>query len=267
MIALMRRSAAQARYVLLGSFALLFGVQLVIIGQAAEVERTHSFSRMAELLPGFLQRGLGSRAMLLASFKGTVAFGYFHPVVCLLLSVLAIYVMTEPAHEVEAGLVDLELARSVPRHWLLTRSVALMAGSILVAVSVMALGTYAGGRVFAAGSFDLPSAGICARLLVHVAGVAACCGSFGLLLAVWSRRWMTAFTTAALVTVVTYLIDFLSIGWRPMRAVAWISPFHYYPALSILAGDAPNAQNLTVLYATALLFTGLAYWRWQRRDL
>ncbi|HXT31125.1 MAG TPA: hypothetical protein VN716_17635, partial [Vicinamibacterales bacterium] len=113
MIALLQRSAVQARYVLIGSFALLFGFQLVIVGQAAEIERTQSFSRLAELLPGFLQRGLGSRAMLLATFKGTVAFGYFHPVVCVLLSIVAIYVMTEPAHEVEAGLVDLELARSV----------------------------------------------------------------------------------------------------------------------------------------------------------
>src|SRR4051812_3415080 len=125
MIALMRRSAAQARYVLLGAFALLFGFQLVIVGQAAEIERTQSFSRMAELLPGFLQRGLGSRAMLLATFKGTVAFGYFHPVVCVLVAVIAMYLTTEPAHEVEAGLVDLELARSVPRHRLLTRSLIL----------------------------------------------------------------------------------------------------------------------------------------------
>src|SRR6185436_4814597 len=98
MITLLLRSASQARYLIFGCFALLCGFQLVIVGQAAEIERTQSFSRMADLLPGFLQRGLGSRAMLLATFKGTVAFGYFHPVVCVLLSIVAIYVMTEPAH-------------------------------------------------------------------------------------------------------------------------------------------------------------------------
>jgi ABC-type transport system involved in multi-copper enzyme maturation permease subunit len=266
-IAMLQRSAAQARYVLIGSFALLFGFQLVIVGQAAEIERTQSFSRIAELLPGFLQRGLGSRAMWLATFRGTVAFGYFHPVVCVLVSVVAIYLMTEPAHEVEAGLVDLELARSVPRHRLLTRSVVLAALSVAAAVLFMALGTAAGGRAFTDGTMDLPSVNIRIRLLVHLAGVAACCGGFGLLVAVWSRRWTTAFTTAALTTVVAYLIDFLAIGWPPMRAIAWISPFHYYPALSILSGDAPNARNLTVLYATAALFTALAYWRWQKRDL
>jgi len=48
--------------------------------------------------------------MLLATFRGTVSFGYFHPVVCVLVAIVAIYLLTEPAHEVESGLVDLELA-------------------------------------------------------------------------------------------------------------------------------------------------------------
>src|SRR5262245_53216163 len=156
MFALLQRSASQARYVLLGSFVLLFAFQLVVVGQAAEIERTQSFSRMAELLPGFLQRGLGSRAMLLATFKGTVAFGYFHPVVCLLVTVVAIYLATEPAHEVEAGLVDLELARSMPRHRLLTRSVVLATLSIGAAVLLIGLGTSTGGRVFGAADMGLP---------------------------------------------------------------------------------------------------------------
>ena len=84
--------------------------------EAAEVERSNAFASVANLMPGFMQRGLGSRAMLLATFRGTVAFGYFHPVVCILVAVLAMYFATELAHEVEAGLVDLELARAVPRH-------------------------------------------------------------------------------------------------------------------------------------------------------
>jgi ABC-type transport system involved in multi-copper enzyme maturation permease subunit len=266
-IALLLRSVSQARYLLLGAFALLFGFQLIIVGQAAEIERTQSFSRMADLLPGFLQRGLGSKAMLLATFKGTVSFGYFHPVVCVLVGIVAIYLLTEPAHEVESGLVDLELARSVPRHRLVTRSLLLAAVSVLVAIGLMFVGTSLGGRIFDAGGFDLPSVAVRVSLLVHLAGVAACLGGFALLVATCSERWMTAFTTAALTTVVMYLVDFLAIGWRPMRAVVWMSPFHYYPALSIIAGDAPPARNLVVLFTAAAVFIALAYWQFQRRDL
>jgi ABC-type transport system involved in multi-copper enzyme maturation permease subunit len=267
MIPLLLRSASQARYLLLGSFALLIGFQIVIVGQAAEIERTQSFSRMAELLPGFLQRGLGSKAMLLATFKGTVAFGYFHPVVCLLVAGVAMYLATEPAHEVESGLVDLELARSVPRHRLITRSLLLAAASTAVALLLMFVGTSAGGRMFDADGMGLPSIAIRVRLLLHLAGVALCFAGFALLLATMSRRWTTAFTTATLAAVVLYLVDFLAIGWRPIRAVAWLSPFHYYPALSIIAGDAPVWRNAAILFGTAGVFIAAAYWRFERRDL
>jgi ABC-type transport system involved in multi-copper enzyme maturation permease subunit len=267
MIALLKRSAAQARFVLLGALALLFVFQLIIVGQAAEIQRTQSFGRMAELVPAFLQRGLGSKVMLLATFKGTVAFGYFHPVVCLLVSVVAMYLTTEPAHEVESGLVDLELARPVPRHRLLTRSLVLAGLSIVCALSVMFAGTAAGARIFDAGGLGMPSIGVRVRLLMHLGGVGACFAGFALLLAALSRRWMTAFTTAALTAVVLYLLDFVAIGWRPVRTIVWMSPFHFYPALSIIAGDAPEWRNLAVLFPAAALFVGGAYWQFQRRDL
>jgi ABC-type transport system involved in multi-copper enzyme maturation permease subunit len=267
MRAMLMRSASQARYLLLGSFTLLCAFQIIIVGQAAEIQRTTSFGRMADLLPGFLQRGLGSKVMLLATFKGTVAFGYFHPVVCLMMAGLAMYLTTEPVHEVESGLVDLELARSVPRHRLLTRSLVLAFASLLVAAGMMALGTWLGATIFGAASFGLPAPGVRARLLLNLIAVAWCLAGFALMVATLSRRWMTAYTTVMLVTVVLYLIDFLAIGWRPMRVISWLSPFTYYPALSIIAGDAPTGRNLLVLFASASLFIAAAYWLFQRRDL
>ena len=66
----------QARYAVRvpGSLA---AFQIIIVGQASGLEETRSFGRMAEFVPAFLQRGLGSQWMLLVTFKGTVAFGYF----------------------------------------------------------------------------------------------------------------------------------------------------------------------------------------------
>jgi ABC-type transport system involved in multi-copper enzyme maturation permease subunit len=267
MIPLLVRSAAQSRYVVLGALTLLCGFQIVIVGQAAEIERAQSFGPMADLLPGFLQRGLGSKALLLATFKGTIAFGYFHPIVCMIVPIMAMYVATEPAHEVEAGLVDLELARSVPRHRLLTRSLVLALVAAGAAAALMALGTYAGSRLFGAMDLDLPSASVRAWLLVHLFGVAACFASFALMVAAFSRRWAIAFTTATLSAVLLYLIDFLAIAWPAVRPMSLVSPFHYYPALSIISGDAPIALNLTVLYSSAAAFAAVAYWQFSRRDL
>ncbi len=267
MIALLLRSASQARYLMLGAMTLLWGFQIVIIGQSAEIERASSFSRMADLLPGFLQRGLGSKALILATFKGMVAFGYFHPVVCILVAGVAMYLATEPAHEVESGLVDVELARSMPRHRLLTRSLVLALAALLVAVSVMAAGTWMGARFFAADGLDLPSPGVRLRLLGNLVALGSCLAGFALLVATLSRRWMTAFTTVMLTAVIAYMIDFLAIGWRPMETIAWLSPFHYYPALSIVAGDAETGRDIAVLLGAAAVFSAIAYWQFQRRDL
>ena len=266
MIALLLRSASQARYLMLGALTLLWGFQIIIIAQSAEIERASSFSRMADLLPGFLQRGLGNKALILATFKGMVAFGYFHPVVCILVAGLAMYLATELAHEVESGLVDVELARSMPRHRLLTRSLLLALGALIVAASVMAVGTWMGARLFGAG-LDLPAPGVRVRLLGNLVALGVCLAGFALLVATLSRRWMTAFTTVMLTTVIAYMIDFLALGWRPMETIAWLSPFHYYPALSIVAGDASTGTDVAVLLGSATVFVATAYWQFQRRDL
>lgn len=267
MRALLARSAAQARYLLIGAYALVFAFQVVLIGQAAEIQRTQAFGRMAELVPGFLQRGLGSHALLLATFRGTVAFGYFHPVVCLTVTLVAMYLATEPAHEIESGLVDLELARSVPRHRLITRSLVLAECSIAVAVALMAAGTSLGPRLFDVAQMEMPSAAIRAGLLLNLAATASCFAAFALWLATVSRRWTTAFTTGALTAVVLYLVDFLAIGWRPAQAIAWLSPFHYYAALGILAGDSALGRDVGVLFGAAAVFSAAAYWCFGRRDL
>jgi ABC-type transport system involved in multi-copper enzyme maturation permease subunit len=267
LLALLGRTLKQARHVVLASLVLLCGLQLVIVGQASAIAEQNSFSRVAEFVPAFLQRGLGSKAMLLATFKGTVALGYFHPVVMVLICVLAIYLTTEPAHEVEAGLVDLELARSIPRHALVTRSLAAACAAAVAAALLMGFGTWLGLRSFASPSYGAPAAGTIALLLVHLLGVVAVFGGLGLAIAAGARRWSTAFFTAALATVVMYLLDFLSIGWPAMAPIAWISPFRYYPALSILAGDAPASRSLIVLYAAAVAFIAIGYWRFEHRDL
>jgi ABC-type transport system involved in multi-copper enzyme maturation permease subunit len=265
--ALARRSLTQGRFVALGVLIVVAGIQIVIVGQAAAIEHTRGFSRMAEFVPAFLQRGLGSRSLILMSFQGTVAFGYFHPVVAVLVAVLAIYFATEPAHEVESHLVDLTLARPVPRHIVVTRALLLAVLLVVVAVTLMGVGTRVGLRLFAEPSFAAPPAGRSALILAHLAAVGVCFGAFGLAVAAGAKRWVTAFATAAFTVVTLYLIDFLAIGWPFMRTIAWISPFHYYDGLGILAGDAAPGRDLTVLLSAAAAFVVVAYVRFNRRDL
>jgi hypothetical protein len=266
LMTLMQRSAAQSRHMLLGGMVFFFFFQLLLIAHAAEIERSQAFGRVGELMPGFLQRGLGAQAMLLASFKGSVSFGYFHPLVVCAVSLIAVYLATEPAHDVETGRVDLVLARSVPRHRVLTRSLLLTFAVITVLTALMVTGTYTGLRWFAP-DITWPSSSVLALLAVHLIAVVWCCASISLLAAAWVKRWTSALTIGASVVVVGYLIDFLAIGWPPARVLAWAFPFNYYPALVIVAGNSTPLRDLAILLGGTAFFSALAYWKFQRRDL
>ena len=266
-VTLVRRSAVQSLYVLVPCLLLLALFQLIIVAQAASIESSRSFERMAELIPAFLQRGLGANAMLLASFKGTVTFGYFHPVIAIMVSVLAIYVASEPAYDVESGLVDLVLARSIPRHRLMTRSLVLVTVVTLAAGLSMAFGTWIGLRAFASPASDAPTARVIALLLVHLVSIGWCFGALGLAVAAGARRWSAAFASVTLGAVALYLIEVLAIGWVPARTIAWISPFRYYPALPIVAGEPIGLANVAVLLTATAVLTVAAYWRFNGRDL
>lgn len=265
--ALVKRSAAQMRYAAFGSLVLTFALQLVLVGQAVSIQESQSFANVASLIPSFIGRGLGSDALLLASFKGTVMLGYFHPLLVVLIPAITMYAATEPAHEIESGLVDLVLARSMPRAIVLTRSltVGLLYG--FAAISVMALGTYTGVLLFDGARFDLPSVSLISRLLLHVFAVCCCFAGYGLFAAVLSKRWATAFTTGVLTAVFAYLVDFLAIGWPVLRWAAYVSPYRYYHALAIASGGAREAADYVVLFGTGAAFTIAAYWQFRRRDL
>lgn len=265
--ALFRRSLAQSSRILLGVMALLVGFQLLIVIQASSYQQSQSFGRIAELMPGYLMRGLGNMALLLISFPGMVTAGYFHPVIVVMLALLAIYLATEPAQEVETGLVDLVLARAIPRHHLVTRSLLLMVFVVAMSTLAMGGGTWVGLRLFADPGWDWPPATTLASLLAHLGAVACCLGALGLAVAAGARRRNVAFGLVAFTAVVLYLVAFLALSWAPARLVAWLSPFYYYPAVAILAGVAPRWTNLLVLMSATSVLVAVAYWRFDRRDL
>jgi ABC-type transport system involved in multi-copper enzyme maturation permease subunit len=52
-----------------------------------------------------------------------------------------------------------------------------------------------------------------------------------------------------------------------MRTISWLSPFRYYPALSIVAGEAVPWINLAILLGASAMLCAIAYVRFARRDL
>jgi ABC-type transport system involved in multi-copper enzyme maturation permease subunit len=267
LVPLVGRSVARVRGVLFGVAALLAAFQVALVLQAASYEQQQMYETLARMTPGFVQRWLGENIVSLASFGGIVAFGYFHPVVVLMTALLAAFVASEPAADVEDGQVDLLLSRPVARHWLVTRSAALSLASALLIVGVMMTSTFTAVALFSPPGARGPSPAVVFLLSAHLAAVAWWFGAFSLALAGVARRRMAAFAPAAIAAAALYFVNLLAASWKPARIAAVLSPFHYYEGTQIIAGVTNPSRDLLLLLSTAIVLVGLSYWRFRTRDL
>ncbi len=266
-LALVGRSLAESRKLLAGFLLLLGGFQVVLVIVAASFESSGSFSLLTALAPGFVQQSLGSALPLVASFQGILMLGYFHPVIVMLLSQMAIYLATEPAHEVEHALMDLLLARPIARHWLVSRSVALMLAGSAAGAAAMAGGTWAGLVAFAPAGAAWPPFSRVASLACNLLATAWCVGAVGLVAGAAATRRGSAIALVGIGAVLVYLVEFVGQSWAPARPLARLSPFHYYSGADVLLGTASVTTNVTVLALAAAAFIALAYVLFARRDL
>lgn len=265
--ALVGRSLARTRGLLWGAAALLAAFQVSIVLQAASYQDRQAFETLGRMVPAVIQRWLGEGMFALGSFGGVISFGFFHPMVVLLVSMVAAFLASEPAADVEDGYVDLLLARPVARHLLVTRSALLLAGCPVALALLMMLATWITAALSAPPAAQWPSVGTTLTLAAHLVAVAWCFGGLALLLSAGARRRASGFTPVALAAVALYFVNVLAASWAPARVVDVVSPFHYYQGARVLAGLTDPARDLLVLGAAAGVLVGVAYRRFAARDL
>ena len=264
---LLRRSFARAATGAGAVAGILAAFQLIMVLTATLYQAANSFEMLASLLPSSLQRAMGSSLMTLASFQGLVTFGYFHPVAVLVLVQTAAYVATESAGEVEWGLFDLQLARPVARHWVITRSLVCSFGLTLAATMAMVSATWLGLVSFAPAGARWPSAWTRVNLAAHLVMLGWTGAAAGAAVAAFSRRRGSAFGITALGVVFFYLLSVVADLWEPAAPLRWLSPFHSYSGVAVVNGSASTGFDLAVLAIPVVGFSLLAYWQFGRRDL
>lgn len=250
-----------------GLATVLAGLQVLIVLVATSQEQARSFDLIMRLAPAFVQRQFGSTLPTFLSFGGLVTFGYFHPVVVLMIAMFAAFVASELAADVEGGQVDLLLARPLARHWLVSRSLALVVICPVASVLVMMCSTWLALSAFAPDGARWPTVASTAAMAAHLVAIAWCFGTLGLAFSAIVRRRMSAAGPAAILAVSLYLVDLLAGSWQPIRVAGVISPFHYYQGAEVLAGTADSARDLLVLGSMSLALASLAYWRFNARDV
>jgi ABC-type transport system involved in multi-copper enzyme maturation permease subunit len=264
MTALVVRSLGRVRILSTSLALVLIGLQLAIIAAAASFADGGNFERLAQIVPAFVMQTMGPA---LTSFSGMVLFAYFDPLIVMLLVQFAIYLATEPAGEVESNLVDLILARPLPRHWMVTRSFLVMAIGTVVTSGAMVASTWAGLWWMAPLNTQWPAPRTVISMSAHMTLIAWCFGCAALAASGWARRRGAVVGAVGVVAIAAYLVELLESIWAPARELAPFSPFHYYSEAGIIAGTGGEARDFAVLGSIVLAAMAVAYWRYQRRDL
>lgn len=265
--ALVGRSIARMRGVLIGTACLVSLFQIVIVLQAASIDETQRFEALGQMMPAFLQRWLGEAITSFASFGGLVTVGYFHPVIVLMVAMVAAYAATEIAGDSESGHADLLLSRPVARSSVVTRSVVVLLASPLALAALMLAATWIGVAMFAPPAARPPSAATLVNLAAHLVAVAWCFGALALALASVMRRRSSALVPAAIAAVSLYLNNVVAASWAPARSVDVLSPFHYFEGPAVLAGLADSSRDFLVLGVATGGLLAIAYWRYGARDV
>jgi ABC-2 type transport system permease protein len=261
---LVRRSFGRVAVLFGALIGILVAFQAALIAIAASFEGRMDFERLVALAPPAVRGMMGPA---LSSFAGMATLGFFEPLPVMIVVQFAIYLATEPAGEIESGLVDLILARPLPRHRLITRSLVVMSLAICVLSLAMAATTGIALLTLAPAGARWPERSTIVTLMAHLAAVGWCFGGVGLASAAWSRRRGAAQALVSVAAVTLYLLDVVAEAWPRVRGLGRLTPFHYFHGAAILTGTADVAGDLSVLLAIGLAATGLAYWQFHRRDL
>jgi hypothetical protein len=268
MLTLVSRSLGRTVGLFAAISILLASFEIAVIAVAASFTGATDFARlsqlMSQIMPGFVQAAFGP-AML--SFGAMTTVCYFDPLVVMMAVQFAVFLATEPAGEIEGGLVDLVLARPLPRHWLISRSVLVMTAGASLPTLAMGLATWAGLGLLAPAGAPWPETRVVLLMMIHLAAVSWCFGGAGLAAAAWSRRRGAAQAAVAIASVALYLIDVIGESWARALPLARLLPFHYYHGAAILRGTANAALDLSVLSGIGAAGIALAYWQFGRRDL
>jgi ABC-2 type transport system permease protein len=266
LLLLFRLTLKRVRLLLCATGLLLAGVQVLRVHIAATVHTAGQFELLIALMPPAVRAILGPSLASIMTFNGMVCGVYFDTGYIIALLALAIALATLPASEIETGFADLILARPLPRHWLITRAIALVLFSILLMLLMMMAGTWAGLALFAPPHAPWPSARQTGSLALSLGMLVMSWSGIAMALGAAYRRSVASATTG-LLAFGALLLDWAHRLWPALDRIAWLSPFYYFNPYGLVAGGPVGLKDLLVLCAMTMTGFTVAYIIISRRDI
>lgn len=220
---------------------------------------------MAQLPPA-MKAFLNDSFFSMLTYEGAAAFGLNHPIVLTLLTILAINI---PAHHItrerEAGTLELLLAHPFRRsHLFLTLWISGCMILLLIILSAL-VGSYVSITIF----HDLTTA-IAVKLLMiglNLWLLISLIFSYTLMISVFARQGLRAGNMSAVITLVFYLLFFITQIWEDISFLRPVNIFTYYEPQALMVGKGNFPADILVLGGLVLICFRVGMRRFERRDI
>jgi ABC-2 type transport system permease protein len=212
------------------------------------------------------------KAMLGADITSRLGISMFHgmawvhPVVLALTWAHALVSCTRvPAGEIDRGTADVLLGLPVSRRdvFLSESLVWLACGAALLAAALA--GNQLGG--LALPPEQRPEFSRLRLVLLNLFCLYIAVGGLAWLISSLSNRRGRAMTTAFLILLALFLLNYLAQFWRPLEKFVFLSPLHYHRPVEVLAGGAWPWRDMLVLSTAGGVLWLAAGVIFSRRDL
>jgi ABC-type transport system involved in multi-copper enzyme maturation permease subunit len=254
------------RGLLIFGFTFLAFIQFLIITIMSSVDYVPVIEAIINQLPPRLQMLFNQEFISRLSINGAVAFGFNHPLVLSILSIIAIIIPSRHiAGEIEAGTLELLLSSPIKRFNFLF----LFLGSACLFLFIIILGGWIG-SVASLFFYKKISFGLIQKIsnitlnlwLLYVLII-----GYSTLISVFGKETGKVGIISAAITLIFYFFHFLSSVWESVEFVKPYNIFTYYQPQKLMFGERSVLLNVTILIVLIFACVTLALKKFQHRDI
>lgn len=256
----------ERRGLLIFSAILVAMFQVLILTLVVGARLLDIVEQFYQQLPPQVQLLFGEQFIAQFSVNGVVAFGYNHPLVIVMLSIVAISVPARHvAGEVENGTLELLFALPVTRLRVALAQWLFVGLALLGLVAACGVGTACGLWLYPevrGVPFDrIVMIGLNLWMLMFAIG------SYTLLISSYGREGGKAAMRSAGLTWVFYFVNVLVVMWPTVGFLEPFTVFHYHRPAQIMLDASDWGRDMLVLLGLALATGTLAIRQIGRRDV
>jgi ABC-type transport system involved in multi-copper enzyme maturation permease subunit len=227
---------------------------------------TNMFTYFLQQLPESIRAMFGEEFVSRQSVEGIAAFGFNHPLVLVMLSIGAILIPSRHiAGEAETGTLELILSLPVKRVQLIF-NLCLSVFLFLFLIVVCGLGA----SLLSISIFHQLSLTISVKMLkisCNLLLLFILIMSMTMMLSTFEKEGNKVSIRAAGITLVFYLLHYLSPLWDAIKFTQPYNIFTYYQPGNLITGQRSFLQHVIVLSSLILICLCVSFYQFNRRDI